>query len=350
MTAQISVVIPSYNHASFIHEAIQSVLTQPVSDLELVVVDDGSSDDSVALLRAIEDPRLRLIVQENQGAHAAIDRGLRAASGQYLAVLNSDDRFAAGRLAATLDALRQAPDLALVGSYIRVIDDQGQQLGIKEGYHTLDPWPVPAPEQTFKADDDLRTALLLQNYWSTTSNFVFPRRTYERYGPFRPLRYVHDWDFALRVQREQPARLIAQPLLDYRVHGTNTIRENRAAMIYEICWVLATHLPHYLRQDWFWQPGAEQRARQLQRSIYVYGCDAVFWGMLAQIHFGGQSDELALLREDDATRWFYLAEIQRALDIPPPSQPEPSVAPTTQPQPGQTFLGQLRSWLQRLGI
>jgi glycosyltransferase involved in cell wall biosynthesis len=348
MTAQISVVIPSYNHAAYIREAVQSVLSQPVSDLELLVVDDGSSDDSVAILRAIDDPRVRLIVQTNQGAHAAINRGLQEASGQYLAILNSDDRFAADRLPAALDVLRQAPDLALVGSYIRVIDHAGQQLGIKEGYHTLDPWPVPDPEQTFKADDDLRTALLLQNYWATTSNFVFPQQTYEQHGPFRPLRYVHDWDFALRVQREQPARLIARPLLDYRVHGSNTIRDNRAAMIYEICWVLALHLPGYLRQDWFWQPGTERRARQLQRSIYVYGCDSVFWGMLAQMHFGPQGDELALLHADNPTRQYYLAEIQRLIDTPAQAVPEPQQAPPEQ-QTEPALRGQLRSWLRRLG-
>jgi len=350
MPPLISVVIPSFNHASYIEEAVRSVLTQPVTDLELVIIDDGSQDDSVAIVGTIDDPRIRLITQDNQGAHAAINRGLLEARGQYLAILNSDDRFAPGRLPAALDILTRSPDVALVGSYIEVIDGAGQRLAIKAGYANLDPWPVPVPEATFKADNDLRTALLLQNYWSTTSNYVFPRHIYERYGPFRPLRYVHDWDFALRVQLEQTARLIPQPLLHYRVHNSNTIRENRAAMIYEICWVLATHLPLYLKQDWFWQPGSEQRAQQLQRSIYVYGCDAVLWGMLAHIHFGPPDSQLQLLQPDNASRQFYLDEIRRTIMPSQPSAADSLAAPRVPQAARQAFRSQVRSWLRRLGV
>jgi glycosyltransferase involved in cell wall biosynthesis len=256
MQPLVSVVIPSYNHAAFVGESVRSVLTQEVDALELIVVDDGSRDDSLALLRAIDDPRMRVIAQENRGAHLALDRGLREARGQYLGILNSDDRYAPGRLRAALAALRADPSLALVGSWVEVIDAEGRVLGVKQGYLNMDPWPSPEPARTFKADESLWTALLMQNYWATTSNYVMPRATYERHGPFRPLRYAHDWDFALRVQREQPALLLADPLLQYRIHGSNTIRDNRAAMIYEVCWILANHLPRYLGGPVSGLPGA----------------------------------------------------------------------------------------------
>ncbi len=327
MPPLISVVIPSYNHAAYIQEAVHSVLAQPVDELELLVVDDGSRDDTPAVLRSIDDPRMRLIVQANQGAHRALDRGLREARGRYLAILNSDDRYAPDRLPAALALFEQMPELALVGSYVEVIDGRGRPLGVKEGYANLDPWPVPTPEETFKADRDLRTALLLQNYWASTSNYVMPRQTYERYGPFRPLRYTHDWDFALRVQREQPAWLIPRALLHYRVHAGNTIREDRAAMIYEICWVLAVHLPLYMEQEWFWQPGAERRAAQIQRSIFVYGCDRVFWAMLAQIHHGPPESDARLLEPADATRRLYLEEIRRILSESEPAAPATPLLP-----------------------
>lgn len=318
MTPIISVVIPSYNHAVFIRQAVTSVLAQPF-ELEVVIVDDGSRDDSLAVLAAIEDPRVRVLPQENQGAHAAINRGLHEARGRFLAVLNSDDLYSPGRFAAALDVFERDPEVALVGSYIEVIDAHGRALGIKEGYHTLDPWPVPEPAKTFKADGDLRTALLMQNYWSTTSNFVLPRATYERYGPFQALRYCHDWDFALRVQREQRAHLIAEPLLQYRVHGSNTIRENRAAMIFEICWVLATHLPNYLGQEWFWKPGVDQRIEQLLHSVHLFGCEAVFWPMLAQIHFGPPEGGARLLEPHDEARQVYLSKITAILAAETPA-------------------------------
>ena len=129
----------------------------------------AQKDNSIELIQAIVDPRLRLIVQENQGAHVAIDRGLRLARGKYLAILNSDDRFSPNRFERVLEEFNKQSNLALVGSYIDVIDSNGTLLGVKEGYHNLDPWPVPDPTVTFKADQDLRTVLLMQNYWSTTS-------------------------------------------------------------------------------------------------------------------------------------------------------------------------------------
>src|SRR5260221_10489262 len=163
----VSVVIPSYNHAAYVDQAVRSALAQEVDGLEVLVVDDGSTDDSVEIVRGITDPRLRLLTQDNQGAHAAINRGLQAAGGEHLSVLNSDDRYAAGRLAAALVVFRRSPEVALVGSWIELIDETGRALAVKEGFSNLDPWPVAEPARTFKADGDLRLALLMPNYWAT---------------------------------------------------------------------------------------------------------------------------------------------------------------------------------------
>lgn len=317
MTAPlVSIVVPSYNHARFVRAAIDSVLAQDV-DLELVVVDDGSTDASLDVLRGVTDKRVRLVAQENRGAHAAINRGVAESRGHHLGILNSDDRYAPGRLARALDVLCADEGLALVGSHIALVDEDGARLSVKHGYDDLDPWPVEDPASTFKADRDLRTALLLQNYWATTSNYVMPRRTFDRHGPFRPLRYCHDWDFALRVQLEEPAALIPEPLLEYRVHGANTIRENTVAMAFEICWTLAVHVPRYLAQPAFWAPGRERRALQLLRSIHVYGCDRVLWHMATHIASAPGDPAAALLSPDDPVRALYLDEIRRVLERQP---------------------------------
>lgn len=307
----VSVVIPSYNHAAYVEQAVRSALAQEVDGLELLVVDDGSTDDSVEIVRGIADRRLRLLTQDNKGAPAAINRGLHAAGGEHLSVLNSDDRYAPGRLAAALAVFRSSPEVALVGSWIELIDETGRALAVKEGFSNLDPWPVAEPTRTFKADGDLRTALLMQNYWATTSNYVFPSSVFAWHGPFRPLRYAHDWDFALRVQLAQPAHLIPKPLLQYRVHGRNTINEDHAAMVYEICWVLAVHLPRYLRSPEFWDAGEARRTDQLLRSIHVYGCDRVLLAMIGQIHHGPPGGEERLLDPADPARKRYLEEVRR---------------------------------------
>ena len=101
----ISVVIPSYNHARYVEAAIESVFIQAGDsiDVELIIVDDGSMDDSPGIirerLRNAPLARTLFIEQENQGAHAAIMRGLSHAEGDYLAILNSDDAFLPGRFA-----------------------------------------------------------------------------------------------------------------------------------------------------------------------------------------------------------------------------------------------------------
>ena len=112
---EISVIIPSYNHAPYIGYAVESVFSQSYTDFELIVVEDGSTDNSLEVLSGFSDPRLRVLTQPNQGAHAAINRGLRAAMGEYLAILNSDDLYHPLRLAKMIEALKADRQVGLVG-------------------------------------------------------------------------------------------------------------------------------------------------------------------------------------------------------------------------------------------
>jgi glycosyltransferase involved in cell wall biosynthesis len=304
---RVSVVIPSFNHASFVGEAVRSVLDQTLSDLELIVVDDGSTDSSLDVLRGISDPRLQVVAQPNRGAPAALNAGLERARGLYLAVLNSDDAYHPERLARLVAALEGAPEVGLAGSYIDVVDAAGRRLGTKHGYRDLEPWLLERPELSFRAGADLRAVLLTENFWSTTSNFVLRRTVFERLGPFRPLRYTHDWDFALRAAALAPMTLLPEALLRYRRHERNTIRENHSAMIFELCWCLAVHLPQHLAdRDWFAAAPRQTRVEQLLHSISVYGCDRVLAVMLLERLSERPDDALALLSPDDRRRARYL--------------------------------------------
>ena len=115
--------------------------------IELVVVDDGSQDSSVELLQAIDDPRLRLVVQENRGAHAAINRGLDMAGGDYLAIINSDDTYDPRRIAACLAAM-DADGSDLACSWIRVVDGAGRETGVKQGWRNMRPSWAQAADLT----------------------------------------------------------------------------------------------------------------------------------------------------------------------------------------------------------
>ncbi len=311
---EVSIVIPSYNHAAYIGEAVESVLNQTLHDLELIIIDDGSTDFSLEVLSKYSDPRMHVFSQTNQGAHAAINRGLSEANGDYLAILNSDDAYHPQRLEKVLKALKADPEAGFAGSYIQIIDNEGNPLGIKHGYQDCPPWLLESPERSFRAGTDLRAALLTENYWSTTSNFVFSRAIYKRAGEFRPLRYTHDWDYALRVMQITSPVLLSEPLVKYRIHASNTIRENQVAMIFEICWCLAVHMPQYVTDKRFYTGlSTEERVDQLLHSIYTFGMERVLSVMLLQQLHKDNKTAVELLDPSNPTRGKYLHFINQHL-------------------------------------
>ncbi|MGD1948926.1 MAG: glycosyltransferase family 2 protein [Leptolyngbyaceae cyanobacterium] len=109
----VSVVVPLYNKAAYIEQTLNSILGQTHSPHEIIVVNDGSTDDGPDLVKATEDKRIRLISQDNQGPGSARNRGLREANAAYVAFLDADDEWLPNFLATTLNHLRQHSDCAL---------------------------------------------------------------------------------------------------------------------------------------------------------------------------------------------------------------------------------------------
>jgi glycosyltransferase involved in cell wall biosynthesis len=311
--SEISVIIPSHNHAAFIGTAVQSIFSQSCTDFELIVVDDGSTDNSLEVLSGFNDPRLIVLTQPNQGAHAAINRGLHTATSKFLTILNSDDLYYPLRLEKMLDVLKADQQVGLVGSYIDIIDQNGKSLGTKHGYQDCFPWLLDAPERSFRSGTDLHKALLTENYWSTTSNFTFSRQWFDVVGEFRPLRYTHDWDFSLRMAKMARMVLLPEVLMHYRIHATNTIREDLAAMIFEICWCLAVHLPEHLADPAFADVSTAPFVDELLNSIYTFGMEKVLSVMLLQRLVENRSHALDLLAPDHPVRATCIEFIQHEL-------------------------------------
>lgn len=128
----VSVLMPVYNGASFLEASLQSVLAQSWRDFELVVVDDGSTDESPAMLArfAASDPRIRVIRQTNGGISRALNAGLAAARGDWIARLDSDDLMLPNRLERQLAFVRAEPDAVAAGSYYEIIDGAGAVRGL----------------------------------------------------------------------------------------------------------------------------------------------------------------------------------------------------------------------------
>lgn len=276
---KISVVIPSYNHRHYIEKAVDSVLNQSEHDLELIVIDDGSTDDSLSYLRQISDSRFKLVEQKNAGAHNAINRGLALAQGEYLAILNSDDIFHPDRLKRCIEAL-QRENADLVTTWIEVINADGKPLGVKEAWKNMLPWSIPDMERSFSATDDFSLNLIVSNFVSTTSNIVFTRKLYEKIGGMRNLRFAHDWDFMFRAAETSKCVVLPEALMQYRIHGSNTISSNRAWMLFEICWVMATGMRRFERDLLYKESSVESwlvDVHRLHNSVNLQGNDKVYW-------------------------------------------------------------------------
>ncbi len=120
---RVSVLLPVYNGERFLRETLDSAFAQTMPDLEVIAVDDGSSDGSVALLEAYEDPRLRVLRQSNLGAPTALNTALDAARGEYIGFLDQDDLWNEQKLERHLEVMDENPKLDLTFSRYELIDE-----------------------------------------------------------------------------------------------------------------------------------------------------------------------------------------------------------------------------------
>lgn len=252
---KISVLIPAYNHGRFIEHSIQSVLNQTFTDFELIIIDDGSSDNTWDILQRYTDPRIRSFRQNNQGAHATINRAVELSRGEYLSILNSDDLYHPRRLDTCLRCMEKTPHLGAVISRVGGIDDQGQPVTRKTSSQVkawLDWYQGALP--LFENDSFFPT-VLAKNILITTSNYFLRRTVLDKVGPFRPLRYAHDWDMLIQLAGITQIHLIAEDLLSYRIHSGNTVQENNseARVKFEVNWLIADNLTRVVDSHVSWR-------------------------------------------------------------------------------------------------
>lgn len=317
MSKFVSVIIPSYNHDRYLPYAVKSVLEQSHDNLELIIVDDGSQDGSIDYLSDLREDRVRCVLQSNRGAHAAINRGIAESSGEFIAILNSDDIYETNRIAKALNIFQENEQISLVTSWLSVIDESGAKLGVKRAWENLEPWPVLDPTKCYKATNSFSLNLLMSNFVATTSNIIVRRETAIRVGGMRNLRFTHDWDFLLRVAAREKCYLIQEPLLQYRIHRQNTIASNRAWMLFEICWIWAVHLRNFATfgatEGMVCSDGLVTEMERIDASINPQGYDRIIWELMlfidAQVRRGKINPE-ELLLEDATLREFFIQRIR----------------------------------------
>ncbi len=234
--ARISVLIPSYNHARFIDEALRSVEAQTFSDLEIVVLDDGSTDETPKVLEAWQD-RAQIEFQENAGTYPTLNRLIDRASGELIAILNSDDLWAPRKLEMQIAMMDAMPSVGLVHTDGRFIDGEGR---IVEGRPLGFDWP------RFKSGN-IVTELVRSNRIIASSVLV-RRECFESCGRFDERFFGSgDWDMWLRIAMKYDIGFVDEPLTFYRVHGENASRSFRR--VYEDDRLLRREKVHVWERD-----------------------------------------------------------------------------------------------------
>lgn len=178
---KVSVVIPLYNKAAFVLNAVRSVQMQTWTDWELIVVDDGSKDDGPRLVQALNDPRIRLLRQPNAGVSVARNTGIAAAQSAWVALLDADDYWTERHLERLVALQARFPDAALLGSTYCCLDDLGQMRQIP-----IDNRWLAEPDAMVSLPDFFGDAVKQEHISIHASSVMVPRDLTLRIGGFPP--------------------------------------------------------------------------------------------------------------------------------------------------------------------
>ncbi len=203
MTPMISVVIPTYNSAKTILDTIASVQAQTVQEIEILVINDGSTDNLLDLLvPVLVDDRIKVHSYPNGGLSMARNRGIDRAIGEYIAFIDADDLWTTDKLAAQLQALKMNPRAGLAYSLTYFMEEDGQR------YHHGDP---------IGFQGNVLKDLLQWNFLCHGSNPLIRRSVIDRVGTFDPtVSPAEDWDYWLRIAQHYEFALVPQPQIYYR--------------------------------------------------------------------------------------------------------------------------------------
>ncbi len=240
---RVSAVMPSYNREGTLAEALDSALGQGFPGLEVVVVDDGSTDGSRAVLESYGD-RIRAEFRANAGQSAAVNRAVELARGEYVALIDNDDAWLPGKLARQIPMLDADPGAAVLYAAFEVMDGEGRAI------------PDPRPSRRTPSGDVLGD--LCDENFLRTPTVIFRRDLFLAAGGYdAALRYTNDWDMWLRLATGR--RFLRDPVVSarYRLHPGQLVK-GRVPLAEERVKVLERHLPRIEREA----PAAAPRARR----------------------------------------------------------------------------------------
>lgn len=218
----VSVVMSVYNGEKYLREAIESILNQTFTDFEFIIINDGSTDDTLKIIKSYKDLRIVLIDRENKGLVASLNEGINVARGKYIARQDADDWSVNTRLAKQVEYLEGNSEAVVVGSWITIIDDKSTARGV----HRL-----------YTEDIDIKRELLLRSPFAHGSIMAVKSKLPARYGIYDDKFYPAE-DYALWSELSQCGVMynLAKPLYSYRdnflgISQTNTAKQKEAAKL-----------------------------------------------------------------------------------------------------------------------
>ena len=231
----VTVLVLSYNRARYIAEAIDSVLSQSYQNFELVIIDDGSTDQTCDILSKYTDPRIQTMLHnENAGLHARRAESLTYVTGKYTAVLDSDDLWTSvDKLAQQVAYMEANPGCAVVGTFITLMSPDGTTIGTNS-YHST--------------DAEIRGSILSRNQFTHSS--VLMRTALLRDAPgYRDTGLAEDLDLFLQLGLVGTFANLPHHMTSYRIH-TESFNPQKQAMARAVLGIIQTHkheYPHYYR-------------------------------------------------------------------------------------------------------
>ncbi len=214
---KVSVVMAVHNGGPFVRQTIESILAQQYRDLEFIIVDDASSDDTPSIVRSFDDPRIRYMPQAaNIGQTAALNIGIRAAQGQYIARIDADDIAKPQRFEMQVKFLDVHPSVAVVGMWQETIDINGRVQGLRR--FPTDPWEISA---------GLFTASPMNWFCLSHPTVMIRKSALDKVGLYdERLRICQDYDLWVRTARSFLLANVGAVGLQYRAHGQSLSQKN----------------------------------------------------------------------------------------------------------------------------
>ncbi|KOP27853.1 glycosyl transferase family A [Hapalosiphon sp. MRB220] len=304
---KVSVVIPAYNAMTYLPETLESVLQQTFTDFEILIINDGSSDNIVEWTHQIADPRVRLISQPNQGVSVARNTGITHAQGEYIAFLDADDLWQPTKLEKQVHYLEDNPEVGLVYTWTAFVDQWGKHTGIVLAFH---------------AEGNVWEQIVVRDMISNGSTPMVRRSCFETVGVFDPsFRYAPDRDMWTRIAARYSFGVVKEPLILYR-QLPNSFSRNHEKMIQELRQVIEKTFQStplellYLRnQSYGWMNFFAAWGYLQGTGNYK---DAMHYRQQAILHYPQIRYTFIYLRLSLAiaiTRWFGLQSYDRAREL-----------------------------------